>query len=109
MLTLLATSTCTIKRAALADGERDPVGAATVLSGLACTPPSAADVARLGKYLQDGLIQSVSMVLETMVVGVHDIQVNDIAVVDGVSHLVVAVAKWPTMPATHVTMERVLQ
>jgi len=109
MLRTLATSTMTVKRAALADGERDPSGATTIASGLACTPPSSADVNRMGVLQQNGLIQSVSLVFETMVIGLPDVQVNDVAVVDGVSHLVVAVAHWPTMPATHVTMERVLQ
>lgn len=109
MLALLATSTCTVKRTTISGGERDPSTAATVYSGLACTPPAMADVSRLGAYQQEGLIQSVAMAMETFVNGSYDIRPNDIAQVDGVTYLVVAVAAWPSAAATHVTLERVLQ
>lgn len=109
MLRNLATSTCAIRRVSLADGKRDPANAATTIQGLACTPPSAADVARLGALQQNGLIQSVSQVFDAVIIGTHDLRVNDIAVIDGVTHLVVAVAPWPTIGATHVTLERILQ
>lgn len=109
MLALLATSICAVRRATLASGERDPETAPTVLSGLRCTPPAAADVSNLGAYVQEGSIQSVSLVMETVVLGVHDIQINDVMVVDGVAHLVVAAAAWTTIGAMHVTIERVLQ
>lgn len=109
MLSLLTTSTCTIKRAAITSGARNPATAPTVLSGLACTAPSMADVSNLGAYVQDGTIQSVSQVMETVITGAQDIRPNDLAVIAGVTYLVIAVAPWPTIPGTHVTMERVLQ
>ena len=68
-----------------------------------------ADVSNLGAYVQDGTIQSVSQVMETVIAGVQDIRPNDLAVIAGVTYLVIAVAPWPTIPGTHVTMERVLQ
>lgn len=109
MLRHMATSTCTIRRAALANGERDPSAATVIATGLGCTPPSSADVRSLGALQQNGLIQSISQVFETVIVSLADVQVNDIAVIDDVTHLVVAVAAWPTMGALHVTLERVLQ
>ncbi len=109
MLALLATATCTVKRAALASGKRDPALAATVLSGLACTPPTAADVGELGAYVQAGAIQSVSQVMETVIMGANDIRPNDWAVIAGVNYLIIAAAAWPTIPAVHCTMERILQ
>lgn len=109
MLRDIATATIAIRRAALATGKRDPATATTVLSGLMCTPLSAADVNRLGALIQNGLIQSVSQIFETVIIGVHDVQVNDLAVVGDATYLVVAVAAWPTIAATHVTLERVLQ
>ena len=109
MLRHMATSTCTIRRAALANGERDPSAAAVVLAGLDCTPPSAADVRSLGALQQNGLIQSVSQVAETVVITVAEIRVGDLATVDDVPYIVVAAAPWPTMGATHLTLERVLQ
>lgn len=109
MLRHLATSTCTILRAALANGERDPATATPVLSGLDCTPVSAADVSNLGALRQEGLIQSVSQVFETVVITTAEIRVSDLATVDDVAYIVVAAAAWPTMGATHVTLERVLQ
>lgn len=109
MLVLMATSACTVKRAAIAAGKRDPATAATVYSGLACTAPAMADVSRLGAYQQEGLIQSVSLAMETVIRGIYDIRPNDIAQIDGVAYLVVAVAPWPSEAATHVTLERVLQ
>jgi len=109
MIRSMATSTCTVRRATLANGERDPATATIVASALGCTPPSSADVRSLGALQQNGLIQSVSMIFETVIVSMPDIRVNDIAEVDGVAHLVVAVAQWPTMGATHVTLEQILQ
>lgn len=109
MLELLLTATCTIKRAAIAAGKRDPATAVTVLSGLACTQPTAADVGRLGAYLQEGAIQSVNLVMETFVDGANDIRPNDWAVIAGVNYLIIAVAAWPTIQATHCTLERILQ
>ena len=40
MLSLLTTSTCTIKRAAITSGARNPATAPTVLSGLAVKLPN---------------------------------------------------------------------
>ncbi len=109
MLTLLATATCTVKRTAIASGKRDPATATTVLSGLACTPPTAADVSELGAYVQEGAIQSVNQVMETVVVGVHDIRPNDWVIIGGVPCVVIAAGQWQQAGATHCTMERILQ
>lgn len=109
MLTLLATATASVKRAAIASGARNPAAAPTVLSGLACTAPTMADVSNLGAYVQDGTIQTVSQVMETVIVGAQDIRPNDLLVCAGVTYLVIAVGPWPTIPGTHVTMERILQ
>ena len=109
MLALLATATCAAKRTAIASGKRDPATATTVLSGLACTPPTAADVRELGVYVQEGTIQSLSLVMETVVVGVRDIRPNDWVTIDSVLYLVIAAGQWRQTDATHVTMERILQ
>ena len=109
MLALLATATCTVKRTAIASGKRDPATAATVLSGLACTPPTAADVSELGAYVQEGAIQSVNQVAETVVVGAQDIRPNDWLTSGGVTYLVIAAGAWQQVGATHCTMERILQ
>ena len=109
MLSMLTTATASIKRAAIASGARNPVTAPTVLSNLACTAPTMADVRNLGSYVQDGTIQSVSLIMETVISGSQDIRPNDLLVCAGVTYLVIAVAPWPTIPGTHVTMERVLQ
>lgn len=109
MLRKLATEECSIRRASVANGERDPADAAQILADLACTPFSAADTGRLGALQQNGLIQSISEVYETVIIGLYDIRVNDVAMHEGVDYLVVATASWPTVAAMHVTMERVLQ
>ncbi len=109
MLTLLAGSSCAVKRTAIASGKRDPATAATVLSGLACTPPTPADVSELGAYLQEGAIQSLNLVMETIVVGVHDIRPNDWVTIDTVLYLVIAAGQWRQTNATHCTLERILQ
>lgn len=107
MLKLLATSTCTIKRAAFSSGERDPAAATTVLTGLACTPVS---VSAAGQMTLDDMTQSVEVAMETTILGTgHDIRQNDIAIVDNVTYLVTAVALWPTCSALHCTLERVRQ
>lgn len=109
MLRDIATATITIRRAALTTGKRDPATATQTLAGVACTPFSAADTGRLGALQQNGLIQSISEVYETVIIGLYDIRVNDVATHEGVDYLVVATASWPTVAAMHVTMERVLQ
>lgn len=109
MLALLATATCTVKRTAIASGKRDPATAATVLSGLACTPPTAADVSELGAYVQEGAIQSLNLVMETVVVGVQDIRPNDWVTIGGAQYVVIAAGNWQQAAATHCTMERILQ
>lgn len=109
MLRHMATESCEIRRTTLANGERDPSAATVIATGLGCTPLSSADVRSLGALQQNGLIQSVSQVFETVLVSLADVQVNDIAVIDDVTYLVVAVAVWPTMSAQHLTLERVLQ
>ena len=102
MLRHMATESCTIRRTTLANGERDPAAATVVASGLGCTPLSSADVRSLGALQQN-------QVFETVLVSLADVQVNDIAVIDDATYLVVAVATWPTMGAQHLTLERVLQ
>ena len=68
MLRHMATESCTIRRTTLANGERDPAAATVVASGLGCTPLSSADVRSLGALQQNGLIQSISQVFETVLV-----------------------------------------
>jgi len=109
MLKAMASMTCSIKRPMLANGQRNPASATTVLSALKTTPPGMADVCNLGAMQQNGLIQSVSQVYETTLIGLHDIRPNDLAVIDNITYLVVAVAPWPTIGAMFLTMERVLQ
>lgn len=106
MLTLLATTTCTIKRASFSAGGRDPATAATVLTGLACTPVSAVDA---GKRNLDEITEGVASAMETFILGAHDIRQNDIVVIGGVSYLATAVALWPTAAAMHCTLELVRQ
>ena len=108
MWTNLATASVSTKRAPVVDGRSGlPV---LHLTGLRATPLVPANADRVGALMQRLKLETSHVLLETFVVGVHDIQHGDMLLVDGAEYVIRDVATWAvnymlSAPAMHLTVE----
>lgn len=83
-----ATRSASVLRAAVTNGKRG--AAATHLSGLQATPLQPASPEMVTRFQ----LQTPHQVLETYVVGHHDIVTGDVLAVDGQQYTIRGVGKW---------------
>lgn len=99
------------KRATIAGGKRQ--NPTTHLTGLKCTNLYPADAGRAGALVEQGLIQSLVNVYETILLGNVDILPGDLLVVGSDEYVIRAAAAWqfPKGGGYHMqlTVEKILQ
>lgn len=108
MIERLATEICSTRRSLTVSGKRGQPQ--PFLHDLACTPLAPADSGRAGQLLQRLKLETTHQLLDTVIVGTHDVAPGDVLVVAGQEYVIRAAGRWATrrVEFMHVTVEDVV-